>query len=309
MTTSIGPSTGSSLPLRHGVLCLAEARPSVQLNFLLRFLTGASLSSAVADQGDLGRTAWGALTWVLAVFAVYLYNGVTDVCEDRLNGSRRPIARGELPPGFATAVAAGAAVAAVAISLALGPVSVGMIIFMLALGYLYSGPPFHLKRKTSGTVAIGLTASILTYYAGAHAYAGGIDSGTQLIVFVLAASLWTGLVGTTTKDLPDLEGDAAAGRVTFAVVYGERALRLAIVNVSLALPTVVTGVVLLLGDTSLYLPAAAMCLGGLAIALLCRGPIPAGPRRRRPYAVFMVTQYVLHVCVIVPQLARDWPPL
>ncbi|MEU4410192.1 UbiA family prenyltransferase [Streptosporangium sp. NPDC023963] len=308
MTTSISSPTGF-LPLRHTGLCLAEARPSVQFNFLLRFLTGASLSSAVAGEGDLGRTAWGALTWTLAVFAVYLYNGVTDVCEDRLNGSRRPIARGELPPAFAIAVAAGAAVAAVAISVALGPVNVGMVAFMLALGYLYSGPPFHLKRRTSGTVAIGLTASILTYYAGAHAYAGGIDLGTQLIVFVLAASLWTGLVGTTTKDLPDLEGDAAAGRVTFAVVHGERALRLAIVGVSLALPAVVAGGVLLLGDPSLYPPAAAMCLGGLAVALLCRAPIPPGPRRRRPYAVFMVTQYVLHACVIVPQVVRDWPLL
>jgi 4-hydroxybenzoate polyprenyltransferase len=304
MTTSIGSSAGF-LPLRRGGLCLAEARPSVQFNFLLRFLTGASLSFAVAGEGDLGRTAWGALTWTLAVFAVYLYNGVMDVCEDRINGSRRPIARGELPPTVATTVAAGAAIASVVSSLALGPVNVGMISLLLALGYLYSGPPFHLKRRTSGTVAIGLTASVLTYCAGAYAYAGELSSWPPLIVFVLAASLWTGLVGTTTKDLPDMEGDAAAGRVTFAVVYGERALRLAIIGVSLALPAVVTGGVLLM-DLSLHLPVAAMCLGGLAIALLCRGPIPPGPRRRQPYTVFMVTQYVLHGCVIVPQVMRDW---
>ncbi|MFF3441504.1 UbiA family prenyltransferase [Streptosporangium sp. NPDC002721] len=306
MTTSISSPTGFP-PLRHVVLCLVEARPSVQFNFLLRFLTGVSLSSAVAGAGDLARTAWSALAWILAVFAVYLYNGVTDVREDRLNGSRRPIARGELPLSFATAVAAGSAVSAVALGLALGPVNAGTVVFMLALGYLYSGPPFHLKRRTSGTIAIGLTASILTYYAGAHAYTGDLGSGTQLVVFVLAASLWTGLVGTTTKDLPDMEGDAAAGRVTFAAVRGERALRPAIIGVSLALPAVVTGGVLLLGDPSLYPPAVAMCLGGLAIALLCRAPIPPGPRRRRPYAVFMVTQYVLHGCVILPQIVRDWP--
>lgn len=306
MATNIGSLTGFP-SLRHILLCLIEARPSVLFNFLLRFLAGASLSSAVADEGDLGKTAWAALTWTLAIFAVYVYNGVTDVHEDRLNGSRRPIARGELPPTVAAAVAAGAATLAFVISLALGPVNVGMVVVLLALGYLYSGPPFHLKRKTSGTVTIGLTASVLTYYAGAHAYTGGIDVRTHLVVFVLAASLWTGLVGTTTKDLPDMEGDAAAGRVTFAVVHGERALRLAIIGVSLALPAVVTGIVLLMEDPSLRLPAAAMCLGGLIIALLCRHPIPPGPLRRRPYAVFMITLYVLHGCVIAPQVMRDWP--
>ncbi|WP_449061912.1 UbiA family prenyltransferase [Planomonospora algeriensis] len=304
MTTGVGSSAGF-LSLRRGGLCLAEARPSVQFNFLLRFLTGASLSSPAAGEGDPGRTAWGALTWTLAVFAVYLYNGVKDVCEDRLNGSRRPIARGELPPSVATAVAAGAAVASIVCSLALGPVNLGMVAFLLALGYLYSGPPFHFKRRTSGTVAIGLAASVLTYCAGAYAYAGELSGSPSLIVFVLAASFWTALVGPPTKDLPDMDGDAAAGRVTFAVVYGERALRLATIGLSLALPAVVTGAVLLM-DLPLRVPAAAMCLGGLAVALLCRGPIPPGPRRRRPYAVFMVTQYVLHGCVIVPQVTRGW---
>ncbi|WP_219471019.1 UbiA family prenyltransferase [Nonomuraea rhizosphaerae] len=304
-TTSIGSPAGF-LPLQRGMLCLVEARPSVQFNFLLRFLTGASLSSAVAGEGELGRTAWAALTWTLAVVAVYLYNGVMDVCEDRLNGSRRPIARGELPPTVATAVAAGVAVASVAGSVMLGPAHMGMIVFLLALGYLYSGPPFHLKRRTSGTIAIGMTASVLSYVAGAYAYAGELQNWPPLIVFVLAASLWTGLVGTATKDLPDMEGDAAAGRVTFAVMHGEGALRLAIIGVSITLPAVVTSVVVLM-DLSLGLPAAAMCAGGMAIALLCSASIPPGPRRRQPYALFMITQYVLHACVIVPQLLRDWP--
>lgn len=307
MTTDIGSSSGSSsgsLPLRRAVMCVAEARVTVQINFLLRYLTGAWLSSA-AGGGEPVRAAWGAISWTLAVFAVYLYNGVTDMNEDRLNGSRRPIARGELPPSFATGVAAASALVSVAAAVPLGPAWTVMAMLFLALGYLYSGPPFQLKRRTSATVVIGLTASVLTYCAGAYAYAGELHADPTLIVFVLAASLWTGLVGSTTKDLPDLEGDAAAGRVTYAAVHGERALRRAAVAVSLALPAVVTVAVVLL-DVALLLPTAAMWVGGVVIALLCRRPIPAGPRRGRPYAVFMVTQYVLHACVIVPALSRDW---
>ncbi|MER6001094.1 UbiA family prenyltransferase [Nonomuraea angiospora] len=283
--------------IRRGGLCFAEARPTVQFIFLLRFLTGTALCASVAgDDGHLGRTVWGAAAWVMMIFAVYLFNGVMDVPEDRLNGSRRPIVRGDLPPGFASAVAIGAALLSLAAGFALAPLMGGMLAVVLTLGYLYSGPPFPLKRSSGGTVLTGGVATLLTYYGGAFSYASEIRSSLMLVVFVLAASLWTALVGSTTKDLPDIEGDARAGRMTFAVMHGERVLRLTICCTAIGLALAFAAAVLLL-KLPLWPSALAMIGGALVITVLCfKG------RRREPYGAFMATQYALHGLAILPLL-------
>jgi len=79
-------------------LCLVEARPVVQVIFLARFVC-AALPGPFS-----GRVALGAVSWLFAVLAVYLANGVTDIVEDRHNGSTRPIASGALDVGFARQV-------------------------------------------------------------------------------------------------------------------------------------------------------------------------------------------------------------
>jgi len=76
-------------------LCCSEARLSVQMVFVLRFAVGA-VSTAQLPQAPW-RTVLGMAAWWCAVSCAYLLNGVTDVREDRANGSRRPIARGDLP--------------------------------------------------------------------------------------------------------------------------------------------------------------------------------------------------------------------
>ncbi|MFI7707983.1 UbiA family prenyltransferase [Nonomuraea sp. NPDC049480] len=281
--------------LQRGGMCLAESRPSVQLMYLLRFLTGAALCAEVAgDNGHLGRTAWGAVAWMTMLFAIYLFNGVTDLEEDRLNGSGRPIARGDLEPGLASSVAVCTALLSLVAGFALSPVMGGMLVAMLVLGYLYSGPPFPLKRSSAGTVFTGFAATLLTYFGGVFAHAGQLTSSTMLIVFVVAASLWTALVGSTAKDLPDIEGDAQAGRATFAVVHGERVLRRAITLVALGLAVAFTVVILVL-DLPLWSGALAMLAGAAVIAVLC-----AKGFRREPYGAFMATQYALHGLTILP---------
>ncbi|TDD00980.1 hypothetical protein E1292_27115 [Nonomuraea deserti] len=287
-------ATIETVALRRGGLCLAESRPSVQIIFLLRFLAGTALcAQAAGADGHLGRTAWGALTWVLMIFSVYLFNGVMDVSEDRLNGSRRPICRGDLPPTFATAVAVGAALVSLLSGFALDPRMGLLLTVVLVLGYLYSGPPFPLKRSSGGTVLTGGAATVLTYVAGALSYASEFRVSIMLIVFVPAASLWTALVGSTTKDLPDIEGDAQAGRTTFAVTHGEAALRRAICAVAIGLALAFTAAVLLL-ELPLWPSALAMVAGALAITVLC-----VQGRRREPYGAFMATQYAMHGLVIL----------
>src|SRR5229473_3171268 len=97
-STSVARESRRS-PILIAGLCLAEARPSVLLITLLRFLAGAVLGAASGHgHGHLMAMAGGAVTIELAIFSCYLLNGLMDLDEDRINGSRRPLARGALPP-------------------------------------------------------------------------------------------------------------------------------------------------------------------------------------------------------------------
>lgn len=132
--------------LRYVHLSLVEARPVVQIVFLMRFTVGAAFSSH--DLADGTHLAAGVLVWWLAVVAAYLVNGVLDVKEDRANGSARPIARGDLPERTAAMLTAVAAAGSLLLSLCVPGLTVWVALLLL-LGWLYSAPPFPAKRWSS----------------------------------------------------------------------------------------------------------------------------------------------------------------
>ncbi|MEZ0066538.1 4-hydroxybenzoate polyprenyltransferase [Streptacidiphilus sp. MAP12-20] len=275
-------------------MCVTEARPVVQIVFLMRFMTGL-LFQLPGTLSPL-RAALGAVAWVLAVLAAYLVNGVMDVTEDRANDSIRPIARGDLPVGLAAtivaALAAGALLAGAAV-----PGLDWDVLAMLVLGYAYSGPPLPAKRTTF-TAAATVTAMGLTTYLGGALSAGGRIGG-EVLLFGIAMSLWMGCVGAIAKDLGDVRGDALAGRRTLAVVRGERAARIASAVGALS---VATGMLLASGFWAPICLAGAVPLaaGAVWVALRCRHP-RAG---RGPYRAFMVTQYATHAAMLVALAAR-----
>lgn len=284
--------------------CLTEARPIVIVIFLLRFAAGSVLAAHMGERAHPLRAVAAGAVWGAAVFAVYLFNGVTDVAEDRVNGSRRPIASGALDPRGAAIVAGVAAGGASLGGVLLGGATTWCVAVLLALGYAYSGRPFRLKRRSLGTAAVGCTAGLLSYVSGFTAYGGGGWGGSDAaapIVFALAASLWMGAVGTPTKDLPDIAGDGAAGRRTFAVRHGDRATRLVAAAVALTLSAAFCAVTAAL-RLPLLGPGVAMLAGATALALvaLTRCSLGTGPRGRRPYQVFMATQYAVHLSVVLP---------
>ncbi|MGW0808325.1 UbiA family prenyltransferase [Nonomuraea sp. NPDC002799] len=275
-------------------LCLSEARPVVQVIFLLRFASGAALGS-----GLTARVLLGALAWECAVVFVYLLNGVTDVVEDAVNASRRPIARGALPRGFARGFAFLAGGLALLEGLAIGPgFAVAIAAFML-LGYLYSAPPCTLKRHPAGAAVVVTLGGLLTYFGGLAS--GDGTSGAPLLaagVLAVAMSLWMGLVGTPTKDFSDTAGDAAAGRRSAADLFGTSAVRRGVGLTAIAL-----GGAYLLAASALapvLVPAAAITLiGAIVLAVLAVSPLSRGSRKaaRLPYRMFMTTQYGTHLCV------------
>ncbi|MEV7686407.1 UbiA family prenyltransferase [Streptomyces bungoensis] len=275
-------------------LFVEEARPSVQLIFLMRFLAGAVLAAGGRFAGLGAQVTVAGIGWVLATLFAYGINGVCDVREDLVNRTGRPIARGELPPGVAAVwtwlCAAGSVVAMLSTGSTL--LTAYDLLFLL-LGYAYSAAPFQLKRTTAGASGAVLLMGLLTYAAGWTAAGRALPTGADLAV-AGAMSLWMAAVGAVTKDFSHAAGDAAAGRRSSVTAWGEGTARLTgavgALLVAGGFAAVAAGRPALLG------PAAGVLAGGaVAVAVLCRTTRGDEARGRTPYRAFMVTQYLVHL--------------
>lgn len=295
-------------------MCLMEARPSVQAIFALRFLCGAVLSGRPMRAGEILHCALSLAAWSATVIAIYLLNGATDVREDRANGSQRPIARGDLSPAIAARLAYGLGLAALCLALLLNGVFATLLIAMLLLGYAYSGPPLHLRRHPVGAILVATLGGLLTYAAG-YFYAGAGPDGPRLAtippalpIVVVAMSLWMGLVGGITKDFSDYPGDLLAGRTPAVVRYGQTVTRVGVAACALVLTTAFL-VAAVHWARILVIPASAAVAGGACVAVLALSPVATGSRARLrlPYRAFMVTQYVVHLLVLVAALLDAQP--
>ena len=125
---------------------LREARPAVQLGFMLRVAACANLLRHPSSRG-----AVGVLGWFLLTVAIYTFNGITDTAEDRANGSSRPIASGKLSADVAKSwclILSGLGLVVCAVT---GPVEATAGAGLLAVGWAYSaGPTLKSESCRSG---------------------------------------------------------------------------------------------------------------------------------------------------------------
>jgi 4-hydroxybenzoate polyprenyltransferase len=276
------------------IMGLLESRPLVQVMFLSRFLAGAALTGRAG--AHLASVAAGAVAWFAAAVAVYVFNGIMDVAEDRGNGSRRPIASGRLPRASAAIFTSCAAALALGIGTTAG-IAVGALLF-LGLGYLYSGPPRPAKRSGVATCAVIAALGLVTFWAGARAAQG---HSVAAAVFGLVMSGWMGLVGALAKDITDMPGDALAGRHTFAVRYG--IIPVARGAAAFAFAVAVAGVTAATLTAPVLLPSMlVLTVGAGRIAGDCRSL--AGETPRNPYRSFMAAQYAAIAVLGITLLAR-----
>ncbi|MEU4248751.1 UbiA family prenyltransferase [Amycolatopsis sp. NPDC026612] len=270
----------------------------VQIIFLLRFAAGAALGVAGSAYGAVNRPALlaAALGWLAATWAVYLLNGVADVVEDRANGQERPIARGELSRRSASRIVGALSVAALVFAAAVSTTQVLLTAAMLGVGWAYSLGPWPLKANLAGFVASVTALGMLTYLAGWSA-AGGGRVTEPVFLFGLMMSLWMGLGGST-KDLADAKGDRLAGRKTLPVLLGEGRARAVMavaagsVGGTFTILCAVRGIGIL--PAAVVVLAGSAALSGTVLTSLSRG---ARSAQRRPYRVFMVTQYCAHIAL------------
>jgi 4-hydroxybenzoate polyprenyltransferase len=278
-------------------LAWREARPVVQVIFMLRLFAGMALAGMPVADVSITPVIVAALSWLATTWAVYLLNGVADVVEDRANGSTRPIALGELDPDTATRIVRVLAAAGLVLGLIVSPTMLLIVALMLAVGWAYSRGPYPLKQNMVGFLTSVIALGLLTYLAGWSAVGIGVPHGSMLL-FGVMMSLWMGLAGST-KDLSDTIGDRMAGRRTLPVMLGERSARLV-----MAVAASVVGWTFVVGAARFghLLPVAIVVgAGSAALALVALGFSGNGGRStgRRPYRVFMTTQYAAHLTLFV----------
>lgn len=282
----------------HGyrILWLAwrEARPIVQIIFLSRFLAGAVIAADTVGNIPWKSVGVTAACWLATTTTVYLINGISDIAEDSVNDSPRPIASGKLSLPAATTVAAGSAAAALAGGVLVGnEMTVLLTVAMLSVGYAYSMGRHPLKKHMGGFLCSVVAGGMLTYLAG-WSSVGGPAIHLDLVLFGIAMSLWMGFGGAT-KDLSDIEGDRFAGRRSWPVVLGERRARLVMAVTAVATGTAFA-VAALVAAPTLLPPATMLLTGSVLLAVTAHSHNRKGRRnpRRAPYKVFMATQYAVH---------------
>lgn len=274
--------------------------------FQLRYFAGIALALA-ADPAigtrSVFQAVFGSLAWFGAIFYTYLYNGCTDFHEDQVNGSARPIASGRLPRRSALLVARGAAVGSLVAAACAGLGPLLLCTAMLLLGHAYSAPRTVWKNNTPAAMGVVFLSGLLTYAAGPLAL-GVSPTSPALFLTALSMSLWMALVGAVAKDFSDIEGDAAAGRRTWAVTLGERRTRVLVAVGACTVGGVFTAGALRWAPEQL--PTACVVLvGGLALAAVTLAGDATDDRhlRRRPYRFFMVTQHCAHLALLGQAIA------
>ena len=248
------------------------------------FLTAAVMPVLVGTAWGYSRA--GELDWLaalLALAATALVHGGTNVINDvgdeiggsdRVNeqrifpytGGSRFIQNGvmsvaEMSRWGLTLVLA-AVVLGIALTLLKGPTVVVLGLIGVALGALYSLPPFRLASRGLGEVAVAIGLGFMPVMGATWLQTGSFDALTVLVA--VPTSMWVAAI-LLINEVPDIAADRQAGKRTVPVRIGVGATRVLYV----ALHALATGAVAVLVLSAhlhwgaLLLPVALL---GLAIA-------------------------------------------
>ncbi|GAA2016062.1 UbiA family prenyltransferase [Nakamurella flavida] len=284
---TVGVGRGARVAATAWTLFL-EARPAVQLVFLQRILVTSGF--LVVPHPDAGRLLLG---WPMLAVAVYVFNGVCDQDEDRVNGSGRPLAQGRIGIRVAGISCAATGLGGLLLCGWSGPGPLLLAVASLALGWAYSAGPRWKDGAVSSALSVGAGA-LLTYAAGWLVYGGPhpvLMLGALLAVWVTCCC--------PTKDLSDREGDALAGRRTLPVLLGPVRTGWVLGVVALVAGGLVAAAVLVLAPV--FLPVAVVVVVGSVLVAVA---LPAASRatdrvgRRRPYLMFLSCQLAINVAAV-----------
>ncbi len=164
---------------------------------------------------------WRVLLGVSSAFLIEVFlfvtNDILNLEEDRVNSPWRPLVRGEVSVKEAWAFALASLVLGVLLTAPLGVWALAIIFLAAALGFLYN---WRLKRMgLIGNAVVAFLTALAFFYGGI-----GVSGVISDKIILFTAIAFTANVGRElAKGVIDVEGDAAAGVATVAVIFGRRA--------------------------------------------------------------------------------------
>jgi 4-hydroxybenzoate polyprenyltransferase len=212
--------------MRRVILALLDAvcitRPVVLIPVWGFALLGLDRGHAAGGGAAVG--IWTAV-WIgvfsLSVAAVYVVNQVADLDADAVNDGFPLLTKGGVSRRLAATTAAVCAAASTALPLLRLPMLSALAGAALAVGAVYCLKPLRLSGRP-----------VLDFLANAVGY-GGIAFGVGWVLSGAPTGLFTGrfaqaalpyvllmCAGSISSTIPDMPGDAAAGKRTTAVVFG-----------------------------------------------------------------------------------------
>lgn len=280
---------------------LHATRPKFFPASVLPVIVGTSCGASLAHQLD-GLCAFLAL--LATVFVHAASNVINDVGDD-LNGSdasnvsriypytggSRFIQNGILSRQTMRGLAYALLAAATAIGVILvglkGPAIVAFGLIGISLGWLYSLPKIQLSGRGLGEIAVALAFGVLPVTGASWLQTGYINLITLLVS--IPVSLWVAAI-LLINEVPDIDADRAAGKLTMPVRIGPAGTRVlyCLLQVGAALM-----VLLLIAMRPLWWPAALLPTGLALFACFLGGDISAERRAQTRVIEFTLAVHAL----------------
>jgi len=189
----------------------------------LIFLLGALVAISAGAAPDAARLAFGYAVLFCAQLSVSYSNDYFDAEGDRTSvptpfsgGSKVLVERPGLRP-LALRIAVGLILASLALGVAFGtvyhlpPWFMGFVVLGNLLGWYYSAPPLRLCARGLGEASTVVTAGLLMPGMGYIAATGGLD---WEFAALMPATMVYGLIFIINVQVPDIDSDRLAGKVT-----------------------------------------------------------------------------------------------
>jgi len=159
---------------------------------------------------------WVAVGLTLVTGGIFILNQIQDVETDRVNGKLFLLANGIIPVKEAYLEAALLTVWGLALGFWIDSrIGLGFFVLFVLSGWLYNYPPTRWKNRPVMGLLINGTGGLVIYSLGWMVGGGRGFVPLRVVIYALA-----GVAVFLNTTLPDMEGDAETGKITFGVRYG-----------------------------------------------------------------------------------------
>lgn len=243
---------------------------------------------------------------LLTTAGIYIMNDLVDVNLDKANGKKRPLSSGLVSKRQARVFVSCTFVAAVLLILfTFRPISLVIILSMLAIGIAYSAPKIALmKRFVIKTVSIVIFYVLCALLGLTSAY--NLDPALEnpvLVGNVLLTLAIMVFISSTLNDMGDVGGDRDAGRRTIPMVIGNNNT----INLTMVLSAIILvetwgfyGAAMILGDGNPVTPVTTSIIALIILMTLrnMRKKIHNPEFVRSQHKMLFPLQMAMHVSLI-----------